>query len=227
LNLGKHIFSSISKKQLLKKTKNQQEVSPIESKIDEPITQPPIEINKKIEIEKLPKQEIQKIDIKADDDTDSEIKEEMKPIETTTEEKKFVDNEITTSEKKNQPGPFGHVKHEEKPIEPVKPIETQSFEDALSSAIEKKQGKIGKKEQKKSTSKETIKDSDAVLEEDNLEPAQIDKVEKQKEESLSQKEFISTEVIVKCPQCTHIFTIKKEETAKIKCPKCGKEGIAQ
>ena len=42
----------------------------------------------------------------------------MKPIETTTEEKKYVNNEIAASEKKNQPGPFGHVKHEEKPIEP-------------------------------------------------------------------------------------------------------------
>jgi len=227
LDLGKQIFSSIPKKQLLKKKKDKKEDSPINSIIDEPITQPPIGINKKLEIEKSQKQEIQKIDIKAEEDTYPEVKEEIKPIETTSEEKKYVNNEIAVSEKKNQPGPFGHVKHEEKPIEPVKPRPSQSFEDALSSAIEKKQGEIGKKEQKKPTSQETIKDSEDNLKEDSSEPSKIDEVEKQKEETQTEKKFISTEIIVKCPQCTHIFTINKEKNEKIKCPKCGKEGIAQ
>jgi ribosomal protein S27E len=227
LYLGKQIFSSISKKQLLKKNKEKKEDSPLNSIIDEPVTPPPIEINKKIEMEKLPKQEIQKIDVKTEEDSYSELKEEIKPIETTSEEKKLVNNEIATSEKKDEIGPFGHLKREEKPIEPVKPRPSQSFEDALSSAIEKKQGEIGKKEQEKPTSQETIKDSEDKSKEDTPEPIQIDEVEKQIEEPVKEKEFISTEIIVKCPQCTNIFTIKKEETEKIKCPKCGKEGIAQ
>ncbi len=227
LYLGKQIFSAISKKQLLKKNKEKKEDSLLNSIIDKPVTQSPIGINKKIEMEKLPKQEIQKIDVKAEEDNYTEEKEEIKPIETSIEEKKLVNNETAVSEKKDQIGPFGHVKREEKQIEPVKPRPSQSFEDALSSAIEKKQGKIGKKEQKNPITQEEFKDSEDKLKEDTSEPIQIDEVEKQKEKPITEKEFISTEIIVKCPQCTHIFTIKKEETEKIKCPKCGKEGIAQ
>ena len=76
---------------------------------------------------------------------------------------------------------------------------SKSFEDALSSAIQKKQTEVISKEKKTSEEKEEISP----------------KIEEPAKGIFS----------VRCPQCKHIFTVKREEgITKIKCPECGKEG---
>lgn len=215
LDLGRQILASKSKKHLLKNKEDKQVDSLTKPIIDTQITHPQEPIIKNVKIERWVNQDLKNNDKKPDEDIYTPKKEVMEPIETTTEEKMYVNNKIATSEKKDQPGPFDSIKREEKQEESVKSSVSQSFEEALSSAIEKKQNQIGKKEQNKPISKD-----------ERPENTQNKSLEKQ-EEQLKEKDIITTDVIVKCPQCNNIFTIKKEDTKKIKCPKCGKEGIAQ
>ena len=64
------------------------------------------------------------------------------------------------------------------------------FEQALTSAIKKRQPDIQKKEENKQPEKEKIN--------------------------------------VKCPECENVFTVEKTgDVLKIKCPKCGKEGVTK
>ena len=86
---------------------------------------------------------------------------------------------------------------DDKPLSP-------SFEEALSSAIQKKQTEIMKRE--------TIKDNIGILKEE-ISPFSKEKPAKKK-------------VSVRCPQCRGIFIIEKDEKiTNIICPKCGKEGV--
>jgi len=226
LDLGSKIHFSKSKKQLLKKNKDQPADYPIKPIFDDQISQSPIPIIKKENTVRWINQEKQKVDKKTEEDIYTPKKEVMTPIETTSEEKSYVNNKIAAIEKKIQPGPFAPEKREEKPKESTEPEISKSFEKALSSAIEKKQSEFGKRDQKKPMSKEIIKDSAPNLEDESSEPAQNKDVEKE-EGPLNKKDTIKLDIIVKCPQCNHIFTIKKDDTTKIKCPRCGKEGIAQ
>ena len=74
----------------------------------------------------------------------------------------------------------------------------ESFENALNSAIEKKQIK---KEGKKTD----------------------EKIKENKKEILKPQ---IRKFIVRCPQCKEIFSAEKSEgVTKIKCPHCGKEGV--
>ena len=67
---------------------------------------------------------------------------------------------------------------------------SSAFEDALSSAIKKRQPDIPKKEEDKQPEKEKI--------------------------------------TVKCPECENVFTVEKTgDVLKIKCPRCGKEGVTK
>ena len=80
----------------------------------------------------------------------------------------------------------------------------------------------------KPESEEMTEDSEVISKEEESQPVQVEEFKEQEELPLNEKDIITTEIIVKCPQCKHIFATKKEgETTKIKCPKCGKEGIAQ
>ena len=79
-----------------------------------------------------------------------------------------------------------------------------SLEEALSSAIQKKQIEIRKRE--------TIKDNIGTLKEE-IAP-------------FSREKPVKKKVSVRCPQCKGIFIIEKDEKiTNIICPKCGKEGV--
>lgn len=227
-DLGRQLFDSRSKKLKLKKTTEQPNDLPIKPIIDKKITASSDSINKKIKMEKWLSQEIQNIDKKPEEDIYIPQEEEMKPVETTSEEQNFVNDKIVSAEKKTHPGPFAIGKHEKKPIENEEPKTSQSFEEALSSAIEKKQSELEHKEHIKPKTVETLKKSDDIAKQEVQQREPVHEVNEKVNQPLSEKDIITTEIIVKCPQCKHIFATKKEgKTTKIKCPSCGKEGIAQ
>ena len=84
------------------------------------------------------------------------------------------------------------------------------FEKALESAINKKKMDISQKTKKplNDLGKESIAESKDSLKEEN-------------------KKDAAEQFNVKCPKCSFIFQtkIQPEGVTKIKCPRCGKEGI--
>lgn len=107
-----------------------------------------------------------------------------------------------------------------------------SFEEALSSAIQKKQSEIMKQETTKDNIGMLKKESEFVPKEMILEEPKLkDMVEKQpqiKEEisPFSKEKFAKKKISLRCPQCSFIFTFEKDEkTTNIICPKCSKEGV--
>ncbi len=104
-------------------------------------------------------------------------------------------------------------KKEENETEIKKP--EKSLEKALDNAIKKRKGEpknIKKDEDNQKQNKSEGKKPINEKKEGN---------EVKKAEEKSNKDFQ-----VKCPQCSNVFNIKKVEGInKIKCPKCGKEGI--
>ena len=228
LDLGKKLFDSRSKKPKFKTKKKEPEGIPIQPIIDNKPTIQSESIDKKVKMEKWLSQEAQNIDSKPDEKNYIPQEEVMKPIETTKEEQNYVDGQIATSEKKTHPGPFAPDKHDEKPKDSEDPKAAVAFEDALSSAIEKKQSELEHHEQIEPEKEEEFIESDDTPKQEAPQEEQVGEVKDQVDEPFSEKDVITTEIIVKCPQCKHIFATKKEgETTKIKCPKCGKEGIAQ
>ncbi|MEA2055671.1 MAG: hypothetical protein U9O49_02425 [Candidatus Thermoplasmatota archaeon] len=124
---------------------------------------------------------------------------------------------------------------------------SKEFEEALSSAVQKrhktlknkgnpkivkKSGKSSaiKKEKKKAT-ESGDKSTDKIMEKESKDLSEKNDdqevnglLEQVKEDKAHDKEKIS----VKCPQCKHIFEVEKQgNVTKIKCPKCGKEGVAR
>ena len=117
----------------------------------------------------------------------------------------------------------------------------KSFEKALASAIEKKQierkkenssNEGLKKDEKIEQVKQPIKEEEneenpkkpkselTVKKEVKIESLTVEKTpeEKQKNEA--------KQISVKCPQCNHKFSFELgKDITKIKCPKCGKEGV--
>jgi len=131
-----------------------------------------------------------------------EKKEPEKPIQ----EKEEIPSEPLEKLKK------AHVFQAEKTKEKIEgpgelPV-SQTFEKALSSAIQKKQTEI-----------------------EDLKPLETDIKEEKPEvvsEKKPEKEPPVKKISVRCPQCKHIFTFEKEgKITKIKCPQCGKEGVAK
>ena len=232
LDLTEKLISSRKRKKISE--------TPSKQTSDEPVSPTLKTVKKKVEMEKWLKDEIKNIDENTNEAKLIPIKEErIEQYNFSTEKPKIVEKEeldvdrislepsrelekITTSDDKRQIGPFHSEKIEEKPKESSELKISPSFENALSSAIKKKQGELGKKRQIIPESKEIINEKEELI-------TEIDKDTSKKEEIGSkEKEVITTEIIVKCPQCKNIFAVKKEgKTTKIKCPECGKEGIAQ
>jgi ribosomal protein S27E len=228
LDLGRKLFDSRSKKPKIKKKKKQPDDLPIKPIIDKKTTITPESIDKKVKMEKWLNREVQNIDNKPEEDVYNPQEKIMKPIEATQEEQIYVNDKIETSEKKTHPGPFATDKRKEKPEDSEEPKVAASFEEALSSAIEKKQSELEHEEHIETKTEETPKESDDTTKQEVTQNEQIEEVKEKADEHLSEKDVITTEIIVKCPQCKHIFATKKEEdSTKIKCPQCGKEGIAQ
>jgi len=110
---------------------------------------------------------------------------------------------------------------------PAEMVLSESFDKVLSSVIEKRQ-------------KEAKKSSDNDQQAKTLEKHE-GKVNVQKPDELSEKtipgedaekpklnEEKITTFTVRCPMCKNVFSVKKTgEVTKIKCPKCGKEGIVK
>jgi len=145
-----------------------------------------------------------------------QVKEmEKEPVEEKTVEPK-KEPEIKEKETKKQIFPEEKSPITKEESEEIKEIPvSKSFEDALSSAIQKKQGT-----KNNSIPKEIPTDKKAEEPPKEEKPA-TEEVKEEVSKPEQKKEFN-----VKCPECKHIFSaVKGEGPTKIKCPMCGKEGI--
>ncbi|MCK4365086.1 MAG: hypothetical protein KAW45_03465 [Thermoplasmatales archaeon] len=154
-------------------------------------------------MEKQSKPEKQQISISEKEEIPDELDKEIK--------------ESADVKDKDQSGPFPS---EEIKIESDKtdeePSASQSFEEALSSAIQKRHDENGQKP--------SDKEEDLVQEIKSDDPSEI------KEEKIPEKEEETDKNTfnVRCPKCRYIFVAESGEgITKIKCPNCGKEGNIQ
>ena len=171
-----------------KKEKSALGKTSLEPKIDE----------KRVEMEQWLTGQVQDIEKQAVEEKRPEPEKE-KSLDIEEEEQEKIFQEPYKESKEMYVFPPEKTKGETE--EPDELRASQSFEEALSSAIQKRQTGVIFKEGETSEEKEEISP--------------------QIEEELAKKTFS-----VICPQCKHIFTVEKEEGAtKIKCPKCGKEGV--
>jgi len=136
-------------------------------------------------------------------------------------------NEYDKNEKENE-----EIKFDKDPFpdehEKVKEIESEqetenlelsnSFEKVLNSAIERKKSGI---KQKPSSAPAYKK------EKEDISNSKDDPKKETPREMNTNKKVISEKFNVKCPQCSFVFEAEKqpEGVTKIKCPKCGKEGV--
>jgi ribosomal protein S27E len=165
--------------------------------------------------------------------------EEKKPEKSTQAKEKIFKEPYKKSKEtpfmdyNNRLEPFSPEKKEEK----IKGLDdvglTHSFEEALSSAIQKRHIETNMKDIIKTEVKDIKDKSNVISKEDKVETPML-KI--QNEEIMQTKEEISPQINekpikkinVKCPQCKHITTIEKGEIiTKIKCPNCGKEGVVK
>ena len=166
--------------------------------------------------------------------TDTEKDEEKTSV--TEEVEPDLKNEISTQSKeeekatksegkspfKDEPEKTIFSESSKKDASP-EPQTHESFQQALSSAIEKKH-KSEKPEEldikkEDDTSAEKVKSTETKKKPQKEEP----KVEEQaKKETSVVKKFN-----VRCPGCKHVFIVEKkiDGVTNIKCPKCGKEGV--
>jgi ABC-type multidrug transport system fused ATPase/permease subunit len=159
---------------------------------------------------------------------DIEEQEFKEDLETGYIKKETMDEQITTDNKNvehydEKISPFSEV-YKQKKDETSEVKISESFEKALFSAIDKKkkgdnsQEKIDKNKQKIVEKKEEIKKPVEAEKKEITEPAKNNDIKKEK----PVKKYS-----VKCPECSFIFTKEKNEQGitKIKCPRCGKEGV--
>ncbi len=111
---------------------------------------------------------------------------------------------------------------EEKSKQPDELLASKSLEDALSSAIQKKQTEI--------EGQELLETENNKIEKKVEEPKseiQSNKTSEENEEISPQiEESVKNKISIRCPQCKHTFIAEKGEgITKIKCPECGKEGV--
>jgi len=157
------------------------------------------------------------------DNTPIKIKETGKTYDSGMTKSSFSENEDVkvkpvqkletdlTFSKKPKSEPFkSEVKKTEVKI-PDDLVLTDSFDKVLSSVIEKRQ-------------KETKRSSDFDQKDKTLERYD-ENAEVEKSELNGEK---ITTFTVRCPMCKNVFSVKKTgEITKIKCPKCGKEGVVK
>lgn len=179
--------------------------------------------------------------LKQIDDTNFEEKIDKKPLvenEEITEEQPKIkeelpppqENESKIQEEKNEEEIKPEINNENtkksKPVvSPFKPKEKTeetvipddfgtpiSFDNVLSSVIDKTQGKRKKKP------------IEEELDKDELDE-EYDEEEIEEDTDIDEGKVIIT---VRCPECKQIFKVEKAgDITEIKCPKCGKEGIVK
>ncbi len=169
------------------------------------------------EIEEWLKGEISQIEKTKDEIVEPVDKPEKEEIPLEPESSIEVTVETEKTEGKPTIAPFSKkeplITKEEETFEKDKQEEPKSsgevpispsFEKALSSAIEKRQAT---KKKQNITEKEE---------------------ETPKEEVVPKEKIVLRKLTVRCPQCKNVFKVKKEgKTTTIKCPHCGKEGVAK
>jgi len=171
---------------------------------------------------------------KIDEDKSKSEPEIEEPIELSSHEETLAvveetkqeieqENKKEDQEEKISIQPFPPEKPKEKSKDTDEVKLSQYFEEALSSAIKKKQSKIKTKESIEKDVKQKKPSSSKQVEQkqEKTEPIfQTEKILLEKKGNKIKKIFN-----VKCPECNHIFTNDKEgNNKKIKCPECGKEG---
>jgi predicted RNA-binding Zn-ribbon protein involved in translation (DUF1610 family) len=169
------------------------------------------------ETEKIEKQDVLK-ESKID-----ELQEEIKDEKSITDEKN-----VDFVEEKKSPFSEEYIDNEPKQKKDTNSDVklSESFEKALISAIDKKKN-INEEQKTDKDKTQTSKDKKTEAKKDPLKETQDSKIKKQLDKDNTQKEKNIKKYNVKCPACNFIFTtIKNEEGAtKIKCPRCGKEGV--
>jgi hypothetical protein len=121
--------------------------------------------------------------------------------------------------------PFPTEKPKEKKEDSEELRVSQHFEEALSSAIRKKQSDMKLHKTEKKDEKQYIKTEQKIKDLKEQKRESIFETEK----VLLEKEGKTIKKIhnLRCPQCNHIFSVEQDDgTHKIKCPKCGIEGIS-
>jgi len=168
-----------------------------------------------------------KAEVKDDEKTYSQEDKEnydKKEISEADYKNEYDKNEKQNEEIKFDKDPFLDDHKKVKEIESEQETENlevpNSFEKVLDSAIARK--KSNTKQKPSSTfayNKEKEAISDSKNEHNKGIPKKMD----------TNKKVISEKFNVKCPQCSFIFEAKKqsEGVTKIKCPKCGKEGVVK
>jgi len=229
--IGSKKENKTKKEKKKKKEKPEKEIKEksIEAKPPEPI------VDNRKETEDWLKDEIQKIEVKNEPKIDPEneiIDKPLQPIPLESSEpekedlKKYEDKNFIDDKNKQEPFLGDNEKKNSDTDKDQEPM--PSFEDALSSAIQKKQNELKNNEPVKEESEGIIVDTEVIAEEEEKPEEPVAEHGMPLEESEDETGVIATEIIVKCPQCKNIFAVKKEgDSTAIKCPKCGKEGITQ
>lgn len=180
-------------KKIKKKEENETKI-PAQEKIEEKPEKTISSIQKKDEIEEWLKEEIEQTGDK-----------KLEEPEKTVEQQPVIKQSVSPFGKKTNKDQQKEIK-ELSASEPVRQTEetekvpiSEKFENALSSAIQKRQTEKPDEEKTKT---------------------------EQKEEKTTKTH--DKEIKVRCPECKKVFSVKKEgPITKIKCPECGKEGIAK
>lgn len=146
--------------------------------------------------------------------TEDETKEEKSPEpDLVKEEEGFEKQEgkITKIGVKKDDGPAGPFPAEEPFMEPEDtelPQPSRTFEDALQSAIQRRQN---------------VKSEGAGYK--SLTAIGKEKMDEEKKTKEKKEDLKTKEINIRCPKCKHIFTTPKGDgVTHIKCPNCGKEG---
>jgi len=108
---------------------------------------------------------------------------------------------------------------------------SNSFEEALSTAIKKRggnkeldQSNLEIKKEEKNIQKPEIIEEKNLNEEDKKDVKSNGEIKEKTSENETKNKIIK----VRCPECKEIFSVeKKGMETKIKCPHCGKEGVAK
>jgi len=187
---------------------------------------------KRHEMEKWLTGQVQKMDKK-------DIPEKPPEPEREKEEQVEISEEIIEEKpiSENQTEPFSEEQQEtEEPHEPDEHISDQTFENALSSAIEKKQME---KQKEGTVKKETIeikegKPVEKTIPELQVVPTEpkpeaiVEETPERQNETEEKQESDKKKIGIKCPECNHKFSfVLGEDVTKIKCPNCGKEGVLE
>ena len=137
--------------------------------------------------------------------------------------------------KKSASEPFKSVVKKTEVEIPDELVLSESFDKVLSSVIEKRQ-KEAKKGIADDQQAKTLEKHEGKVDVQKLEGLS-EKISQDKTEKIAPRQDVDklklteekiTTFTVRCPVCKNVFSVKKTgEVTRIKCPKCGKEGVVK